>query len=746
MKKIFTVEGMSCSACSASVEKAVSRLQFVKTAEVNLLAKTLICDYPYTAENTAKIISTVEKAGFSAFLKEEKNKAEASSGKGTPKSNMTARLTLSVIFSFVIMYIGMGHMLRLPLTDWISSHENIVLNGILQLVFCVVVLILNRSFFIRGFKALFKGNANMDSLVAIGVTASVVYSLYILLQAGINIGSVMSHEIHFYFDSAAMVLTLVTVGKALEERSKQKTGDALESLTELAPKFANCIINGVETKVKLEDLAVGDIFLVRPGERIAADGTVIEGNSAVDESALTGESMPVEKTVGDSIFTACTNLNGALTVRAEKVGQQTTLSHIIELVEAAGASKAPVARLADKISGIFVPTVMIISLITFLGWLIFGSDIGFALACAVSVLVISCPCALGLATPVAMTVSMGTSASKGILIKNAETIEILQKINTVIFDKTGTLTKGKPRVTDVFWADSKEELLSLAFSLESKSEHPLAKAINDYCVQNNIELKEITNFHSVTGSGIEGYIDSEYCIAGTVDFLTKNGISCEMLSKQANVLQSEGKTVLFFAKSGKLTGIVAVSDEIREQSADTIEILKKNKIHTVMLTGDNKTVAEAVGNAVGIDEIVSEVKPDEKEEIVKKAQQRGQFVLMVGDGINDSPALSRADVGCAMGNGTEIAIDSADMVLLHNNPLHIPEQISYSKRTMRNIKQNLFWAFFYNALGIPVAAGLLYSFSGFLLNPMICAAAMCFSSLFVVSNALRLKINRKKEL
>ena len=752
MEKRFIIEGMSCAACSASVERVVGKLDFVNKAEVNLLAKSMLCDYDVTAQNTEKIIAAVTKAGFSASVADDiVNTQEKKNRKKEKKSGeMTVRLTVSAILCLLLMYIAMGHMAHLPFTHWLNTPENTLFCGILQLVLTVIVLVLNRSFFIRGFKALFKGSANMDSLVAVGSAASVLYSLYALLYASVLLGngdlfSAAELKSSFYFDSAAMILTLVTVGKTLEERSKRKTGDALKKLTELAPKYARVIRNGAEIDIKPEDLIVGDIFIVRPGERIAADGVITEGSGAVDESALTGESMPIEKTVGDRVLTACTNLNGALTVKAEKVGKETTLSHIINLVESAGASKAPVARLADKVSGVFVPIVMSIAVITFIIWLILGFGVGFSLARAVSVLVISCPCALGLATPVAMTVSMGNSASKGILIKNAETIELLQKTDTVIFDKTGTLTKGKPRVISVDAVDFEPEFLSLAYSLEEKSEHPLAKAVNEYCEQMGVKRQNITDFRAVTGSGVEGYINSEHCLAGTEEFLLQNGVSCEELKEKATKNQAEGKTVLYFAKNKKLQGIISVADEIREESVKAVYHLKKIGIRTVMLTGDNKTVAQAVGKTVGVDEIISEVKPDEKETVIKREQEKGRFVLMVGDGINDSPALSRANIGCAMGNGTEIAIDSADMVLLHDNPLHIPEQILFSKRTMRNIKQNLFWAFFYNTLGIPVAAGALYHAFGIVLNPMIGASAMSFSSVFVVTNALRLYKKSKKE-
>lgn len=745
MKQRFLVEGMSCAACSASVEKAVRRLEFVKQADVNLLAKSMICEFDGSSENTEKIIKAVEKAGFSAKVWENtaKNEVPAENKEENTNSEMAARLIISAVLCVLLMYAAMGHMLNLPFTHWLSKSEHTVFGGILQLLLTIPVLVLNRSFFIRGFKALFKGRANMDSLVAIGSAASVIYSLYALLHASLALGygdlsTVADMQASFYFDSAAMILTLVTVGKALEERSKKKTGAALSKLTQLAPKFVACIRNAEQVEIPLEELRTGDLFLVRPGERIAADGVIIEGSATIDESALTGESMPAEKNIGDKVLTACTNLNGALTVKAEQVGKETTLSHIIELVETAGASKAPASRLADKVSGIFVPVVIGLAIITFIIWLLAGQTFGFALARAVSVLVISCPCALGLATPVAMTVSMGSSASRGILIKNAETIELLHKADTVIFDKTGTLTKGSPNVTDIEYINSKEDLLTLAYSLESKSEHPLAKAVTEYCEKESIKADEVKDFHAVSGSGVEGYINSELCLAGTASFLNKNGISCEALLSKAEELQYQGKTVLYFAKGGLLKGLIAVSDAIREESREAVALLKRRRIRTILLTGDNKIAAEAVGKEVGVDEIISQVLPADKESIVKKEQQAGRRVIMVGDGINDSPALSRADIGCAMGNGTEIAMESADIILLHNNPCDIPEQIAYSKRTMRNIKQNLFWAFFYNALGIPIAAGALYPAFNIVLNPMIGAIAMSFSSLFVVTNALRL--------
>lgn len=742
MKQRFLVEGMSCAACSASVEKAVNRLDFVNSASVNLLAKSMICDFEGGKEQEEAIMKAVSRAGFSATIWEEKQvKTEVKEEETNDASKkMVKRLVLSIIFCALLMYVAMGHMINLPGTHFLAQPQNSVFNGILQLLLALPVLYLNRSYYEKGVKAFFLGHANMDSLVAMGSGASIIYSLYVLLRVSLALGNndmalVSELSKSFYFDSGAMILTLVTVGKTMEERSKEKTGTALKKLTELSPKFAFVIRNGETLEIPPEELVVGDIFIVHPGERIPADGVIIDGASHIDESALTGESMPSEKKIGDKVLTACTNLDGFLTVKAEQVGKETTLSHIISLVEEAGASKAPMQKLADKVSGIFVPVVLFIAVVTFILWLIFGQTVSFSIARAVSVLVISCPCALGLATPVAMTVSMGKSASHGILIKNAETIEILHNVDTVIFDKTGTLTKGSPEVTDIYASDY-DALMKIAVSVEKPSEHPLAKAIIEY--GKDIESYNVKNFKNVVGKGVTAEIDDKPCFAGTPTFLSENGISCEKFIEKSEKLRAEGKTVLFFGYEGNCLGIIAVSDAVRENSAQTISKLKEMGIKTVLLTGDHSLSANAIGAKVGIDAVISEVLPTDKEKVVRDYQERGAKVLMVGDGINDSPALTRADIGCAMGGGTEIAIDSADMVLLHDDPIEIPAQISYSKRTMRIIKQNLFWAFFYNVLGIPIAAGALFIPLGLVLNPMIGAAAMSCSSLFVVSNALRL--------
>lgn len=747
MKQRFLVEGMSCSACSAAVEKAVGRLEAVQKAEVNLLAKSMICEFEGGDETVAKILAAVQKAGFSATVWDDVPKSEPAAAQKENKGGnaMAVRLSLSAAFCVLLMYVAMGHMLHLPLTHWLTQPQHLAVNGVIQLLLCIPVLVLNRSFFVRGFKALLQGHANMDSLVAVGSGASVGYSLYALFRICYALGygdvqTAADFGADLYFDSSAMILTLVTVGKALEERSKRKTGSALQELTALAPKFATVLRDGVITQIPLEDLQSGDLFLVHPGERIPADGVIVEGHGTVDESALTGESMPVEKIAGDRVLTACTNLDGALTVRAEQVGKETTLSHIIALVEQAGASKAPIARLADRVSGVFVPVVMSVALVTFLVWLFVQQDISFALARAVSVLVISCPCALGLATPVAMTVAMGKSASRGILIKNAETLELLHKTDTVIFDKTGTLTKGHPAVTHSLVCEgfTEAELLTLAASLERSSEHPLAKAILEFAANRHVKSQAVQDFRAVAGRGVQGVYQNENCLGGTAAFLQEAGIDLSDAKKSAEQLQQEGNTVLYFSSGSRLVGCLAVADEIRKESRTAIEELKKQGIRTVLLTGDHPSVANAVAREIGVDEVIAQVMPADKEAVVRHEQEKGHRVLMAGDGINDSPALARADLGCAMGGGTEIAMESADMVLLHDDPRDIPRQIAYSKCTMRNIRQNLFWAFFYNTLGIPVAAGVLFPAFGVVLNPMIGAAAMSLSSLFVVTNALRL--------
>ena len=738
MQKKFNVEGMSCSACSASVERAVSRLDGVDSASVNLLGKSMICDYDEGRITPEDIISAVEKAGFSASesAPEKPKKEEKPSSDGfTP---VKTRRIVSACFLVPLMYISMGSMIGLPLP---AIFGNALIFAFSQFLLTLPVLYVNRKFFFHGFPAIFKGAANMDSLVALGSTAAMIYGTFAIFMIGYGMGSgaenvVQTYRHNLYFESAAMILTLVTVGKFLEERSKSKTGKALAALIDLAPRTATVIRDGRETTVSVDDIIVGDTVVIRPGERIAVDGTVISGISSVDESALTGESIPVEKSVGSAVLSASVNIGGALSIRADKVGGDTTFSKIIELVENAGASKAPVAKLADKISGIFVPTVSAIALVTLIIWLISGGTFDAALSSAISVLVISCPCALGLATPVAITVATGRCASKGIMIKSAEAIELLCKCDTAVLDKTGTVTEGRPTVTDVFPAGmSAEALVTLAASLEKQSEHPLAEAIVAAC---DGELLPVSDFEAIVGKGVTATVAGKKLYGGKALLMKEIGCDVSPLADKAAELEEQGKTVMFFSLGSTLLGMIAAGDKARDTSAEAIERFHTLGLEVVLLTGDNERCASAIGKAVGADRIISNVLPSDKEQVVASLCGEGRHALMVGDGINDSPALARADVGIAMGEGTDIAIDSAGIVLMKSDLRDAAEAVGYSRKVMRNIKQNLFWAFFYNVIGIPIAAGALFPAWGITLSPMIGAAAMSFSSLFVVTNALRL--------
>lgn len=729
---------MSCSACSASVERAVSRLDGVTSVNVNLLGKSMICDYDESRVTPKDIISAVEKAGFSAaeFAPEKPKSKETPSADGFTPVKM--RLIISACFLVPLMYISMGSMIGLPLP---AIFDNALIFAFSQFLLTLPVLYVNRKFFFHGFPAIFKGAANMDSLVALGSTASMIYGTFAIFMIAYGLGSnvpdvVQTYRHNLYFESAAMILTLVTVGKFLEERSKSKTGQALAALIDLAPKTATVIRDGTEMTVSVDDIIVGDTVMIKPGERIAVDGTVLEGISSVDESALTGESVPVEKTVGSAVFSASVNVGGALKVRADKVGKDTTLSKIIELVENAGASKAPVSKLADKISGIFVPTVSAISVLTLTVWLICGGSFDAALSSAISVLVISCPCALGLATPVAITVATGRCASKGIMIKSAEALELLCKCDTAVLDKTGTVTEGKPKVTDVVPVNmSERELLTLAASIEKQSEHPLAEAITSAF---DGELLPAEDFEAVVGKGVTATVAGKKLYGGKASLMEEIGCDVSSLAGKAEKLEEEGKTVMFFSLGSTLLGMIAAGDNARETSAEAIEKLHSLGLEVVLLTGDNERCASAIGKKVGADKIIANVLPSDKERVVASLCDEGRHVFMTGDGINDSPALARADVGIAMGEGTDIAIESAGIVLMKSDLRDAAEAVGYSRKVMRNIKQNLFWAFFYNVIGIPIAAGVLFPVWSITLSPMIGAAAMSLSSLFVVTNALRL--------
>ncbi len=745
MKLKFTVEGMSCAACSASVERVTRRIEGVHESSVNLLAKTLVIDADDIPGISDKVCTAVAKSGFSAapiIEKAEKPKAEENtSDENTSSRQMKIRLFASIGFLTVLMYLTMGHMVGLPTPHIFHGVENALIFAFTQFLLTLPVMYLNRKFYTVGFKALFHRSPNMDSLVAVGSSAAVVYGIVAIFMIGWGLGhgdteTVKLYASNLYFESAAMILTLVTVGKFLEERSKNKTGAAIERLGKLAPDTALVERFGQVIEIKASELTVGDIIIIRPGQSLPADGIIVEGASSLDESALTGESIPVHKTVGDTVMTASINKNGSFKYRADKVGGETSLAKIIELVRDAGATKAPIAKLADKVSGVFVPVVMSIAAVTFIVWLILGKNIDFALSCAISVLVISCPCALGLATPVAVTVAIGRMAERGILVKSAEALEVLHSVKTVALDKTGTVTAGKPTVTDVI-AEDETVLLNIAASIEASSEHPLAEAILEYCKNNGAVAEAVSEFSAVSGRGVTAVIDGKRAFSGNAAYMREQGIDVASYEGKLISLAADGKTPMLFAYDGMIIGIIAVMDDIKEDAPNAIERLGEMGISTMMLTGDNKVTAAAIAKKAGIADVSAEVLPADKERIVSSLMSDGTKVAFVGDGINDSPALARADVGIAIGSGTDIAIDSADIVLMKSELSDVPAAIEFSRKTMRNIRQNLFWAFFYNTLGIPIAAGVFSGF-GIVLSPMIGAAAMSLSSLFVVTNALRL--------
>lgn len=739
MLQKYRITGMSCSACSAAVEKAASKVEGVSSAQVNLLANSMICEYDELVTNDENIIKAVTDAGygadvwvFGAQLPEEKERF-------TP---VKTRLIWSAVLLVILMYFSMGHMINLPCPDFLSINTNPLGFTLIQLVLTLPIIWLNRKFYYSGFKALFKLHPNMDTLVAVGSCASLVYGLVetgIIIYATVKGNHELAHDTahNLYFEGAAMILTLVTVGKFLEARSKKRTGAAIAKLVDLSPKTATVIRGGAETVIPSEQIVRGDIIKVHSGESIPVDGVVLSGGSSVDESAITGESIPVEKKVGDRVISATINQNGSFTMKAEKVGFETTLSKIIDLVESAGATKAPVSKLADKIAGVFVPVVMGISLVTAVIWLIVSKDVAFAFKCAVSVLVISCPCALGLATPVAMTVAVGRCASKGILIKSAEAIENLSKVDTVVLDKTGTITEGKPAIVSAkLYGIDENEFRKIAASLEKNSEHPLANAVIDYC--GGVAEYEATDFTAVTGRGVKATVNGRDYYAGTNAYINSLGIDTLNQLDDINEGLNDSQSLIFFSDSERLIAILGAKDSIKPTSVKAIDEMKKSGLETFMLTGDNDASAALVAKSAGIDEYIAKVLPENKFEKVNELKGEGRTVAMIGDGINDSPALVNADVGIAIGNGTDIAIDCADIVLMNSDLQSAAEAISYSKKTMTNIRENLFWAFFYNVICIPLAAGAFYPAFGISLSPMIAAAAMSLSSLFVVSNALRL--------
>lgn len=739
--KQYNVTGMSCAACSARVEKAVSKVDGVTSCSVSLLTNSMGVEGTASSE---AVIAAVVKAGYGANVKGAEKKEEKDEYKDTEMPNMKRRLIWSLGFLAVLMYFSMGHMMwgwRAP--EFLS--ENPMAMGLLQLLLTAAVMVINQKFFINGFKGLIHKAPNMDTLVALGSGAAFVYSTVALFQlsGAVNSGDTEGamHYMHeFYFESAAMILALITVGKMLEARSKGKTADALKSLVKLAPKMATVIRDGEEVTLPVDSVQKGDVFIVRPGESIPVDGVVLEGESAVDESALTGESIPVDKVTGDSVCAATVNTSGVLKCRATKVGEDTTLSQIIKMVQDASATKAPIAKVADRVSGIFVPAVIAISVVTIAVWLLVGESAGFALARGISVLVISCPCALGLATPVAIMVGSGIGAKNGILFKNATSLEEAGKITTVALDKTGTITEGSPKVTDILPVNTDEKtLLQCALSLEVSSEHPLAKAVVTLAKERNTKASPVTEFRALSGSGVTAKIGEKVLYGGSLKFISTVAEVPKEVSMAAEKLSDEGKTPLLFSCDDTLLGIIAVSDTVKEDSPKAVRELQNMGIRVVMLTGDNEKTAKAIGDMSGVDRVIAGVMPDGKESVIRNLQESGK-VAMVGDGINDAPALTRADIGIAIGAGTDVAIDAADIVLVNSRLSDVPAAIRLSRQTLKNIHENLFWAFFYNAVGIPLAAGVFISVLGWKLSPMFGAAAMSLSSFCVVSNALRLNL------
>ena len=770
MKERFDVTGMTCSACSSHVEKSVGKLTGVENVSVNLLTNSMQVEFDENKLDTAGIIKAVEDAGYGAAVKDEhaKSGAKTSGQSGSQENNglsaveqnvknMKKRLIVSLIFWIPLMYVSMGHMiyqwLNIPMPpftmNFLHGNENAITYAFTQFLLLLPILIANHKYFKNGFKTLWHRSPNMDSLIAIGAGAAILYGIFAIYRIGYAMGhgdmAVVHQYAHdLYFESAGTILTLITIGKYLETKSKGKTSEAITKLLNLAPKTVTVVRDGVEQVVDAADVGKGEIFLVKPGESVAVDGIVLEGKSSFDESAITGESIPVPKQEGDTIVSASINKSGLIRAKATKVGEDTTIAQIIRLVEEASSSKAPIAKMADKIAGVFVPAVITIALITGVIWLISGATFEFAMSTAIAVLVISCPCALGLATPVAIMVGIGKGAENGILIKSGDALETAHQIDTVVLDKTGTITQGKPVVTDIICAAGKNadktQLLQIAGSLEKGSEHPLAEAIVNYCVTNNISLEKVTDFNALFGKGIEGTVSGTHYYAGNEKMMEEKGISLSTEQKnQIQALAKQGRTPLLFADEKQFLGIVAVADVVKPTSKEAVQKFRDYGIHVIMLTGDNEVTAQAIKEQVGIDEVIAGVLPTQKEEKISALKQAGHKVAMIGDGVNDAPALASADVGIAIGAGTDVAIESADIVLMKNDLLDAVGAVKLSKAVIRNIKENLFWAFFYNSIGIPLAAGVLYPLFQIKLNPMFGAAAMSLSSVCVVSNALRLR-------
>ena len=738
MQEKFVVTGMTCAACSAHVEKAVSQLQGVDSVAVNLMLSSMLVDYDPAQVTAQAIVSAVENGGYGAKPAADAEKQDTRRAQEEALGRMRRRLVWSIVCLVPLFYISMGHMMGLPLPAFLTRSH--LTHALAQLVLCVPILILNRSYFTVGFSRMFRRSPNMDTLVALGAGAGLVYSL---IEMGRLAAGQMSGMPELYFESAGMICALVTVGKYLEERSKGKTTDAISALLALAPDSAVVKRDGAEVTIPAEDIRKGDIVVVRQGGKIPVDGVVTAGGGSVDESAITGESLPVEKAVGDAVTSATVNQSGYLELEATRVGADTTLSQIVKLMEEASSSKAPISRLADKISGVFVPVVMTVAVLAALLWgLVGGMSVQFCLSVGIAVLVISCPCALGLATPVAIMVGTGKAAENGILIKSAQSLELMGRVDTVVLDKTGTVTQGKPRLTDCLAASdvTEEELLCVAASVEQPSEHPLSRAVTEAADERNIPLCDVADFTAVPGGGVQALLHDRTIYAGNAPYMEEKGVDIAPFAPQAGRWADDGKTVLYFAEEGRLLGLIAVADTVKPDSAAAIAALKQRGCRVVLLTGDNARTANAIARQVGVDQVISQVLPQDKAACVARLQQEGRLVAMVGDGVNDAPALVQADVGLAIGAGTDIAIESADIVLMKSSLADVASAAELSRAVLRNIRQNLFWAFFYNSVGIPVAAGVLYPSLHLLLNPMIAAACMSLSSVCVVSNALRLRL------
>ncbi len=752
--KKFEISGMTCSACASHIEKAVKKQHGVITATVNLLASTMSVSFDETQIDQTGIINAVEASGYHASILEKRSKKgnqtlDYSTSAEKESKEMKTRLIISFVFLIPLFYISMGHMMGWPLPHYLHGTSGALSFAFTQFLLCLPIVYVNRSYFEAGFQSLFHGAPNMDTLIALGSSAALLHGIFAIYQIGYGLGHGIpsladQYSMDLYFESAGMILSLITIGKYLETKSKGKTSEAITKLVNLSPKTALIERDGLETEISVDDVIVGDIVIVKPGQTIPVDGVVIEGHSSIDESAITGESIPTEKKKNDNVTGGTINKSGYFKLKASRVGENTTLSQIIQLIEDANTTKAPIAKLADKVSGIFVPVVITIAVLATVVWLILGYPFSFSLSIGIAVLVISCPCALGLATPTAIMVGTGKGAENGILIKSAEALEVAHLIGTVILDKTGTITKGKPQVTDIIVIPplSEDQLLTLAASIEKQSEHPLAEAILEESQARNLTLFDVTQFEAVVGKGIKASLEGQQLFAGNQTFMKDNGITSESISSLGEQLADEGKTPLYFGNKNGLLGIIAVADPIKPTSKDAIDAFKARNIHVTMLTGDNKRTAAAIQKKLSIPSIIAEVMPEEKEKEVRRVQKSGQKVAMIGDGINDAPALAAADLGIAIGAGSDIAIESADIVLMKSDLSDAVTAVDLSKSVIKNIKENLFWAFFYNTLGIPLAAGVFYTAFGWKLNPMFAAAAMSLSSVCVVLNALRLKFFR----